>query len=398
MKFFRTLISLQDTFYHAQITHNNTFDLIINIIYDTMPRDNLLNSACLELFEFIRRENIKPIITHVVEKYREKLKTITYVDTFHNLILRFDQMQGYGADGDSSLFSQEDATPPRSQINGQRLHGLREMDAAEEEYFNGSDDEDEVWHSMDDERIEVITPGRFELTSHLRQGKYADEMVITPNGSASPNVKPLVDYPDDDDDDMKTEPDSAARRDTLQNMANQAEPEAGSAPEATMSPVSSLGGVPPPERLSEKRRREEDEDEDELVKLSSDSKRRSSSVGVVPGGGGVGFLGRRKSVTSGSASTSPSSGSEKGHGPIVPSSPKSKGAKGKQQIAISFGTSSRIKAANKKPTDAQNPSESHGDGQSVGNGNSAATDGSNGGNSDTKKTDDGVGDSGGGSS
>lgn len=145
LKFFRTLISLQDTFYQALMTHNNTFGLIIDIVLETMPRDNLLNSACLELFEFIKRENIKPFIVHVVEKYREKLERITYVDTFQNLIIRYDQMQGYGAEADSTLFSQDEGdTPRRIPMNGQRWQGVKEMDAAEEEYFAGSDDEDEV--------------------------------------------------------------------------------------------------------------------------------------------------------------------------------------------------------------------------------------------------------------
>jgi protein phosphatase-4 regulatory subunit 3 len=144
LKFFRTLISLQDTFYQALMTHNNTFGLILDIVYETMPRDNLLNSACLELFEFIKRENIKPIVLHVVEKYGEKLRNITYVDTFQNLILRYEQMQGYGAETtDTTLFSQDDGMSARMQPNG-RWQGVKEMDAAEEEYFNASDDEDEV--------------------------------------------------------------------------------------------------------------------------------------------------------------------------------------------------------------------------------------------------------------
>jgi len=147
LKFFRTLISLQDTFYQALMTHNNTFGLILDIVLETMPRDNLLNSACLELFEFIKRENIKPFIVHVVEKYREKLERITYVDTFQNLIIRYDQMQGYGAEADSTLFSPDEGdtdTPRRMPPNGQRWQGVKEMDATEEEYFAGSDDEDDV--------------------------------------------------------------------------------------------------------------------------------------------------------------------------------------------------------------------------------------------------------------
>lgn len=127
------------------MTHNNTFGLILDIVYETMPRDNLLNSACLELFEFIKRENIKPIVLHVVEKYGDKLRNITYVDTFQSLILRYDQMQGYGADAtDSTLFSQDEVMSGRVQPNGQRWQGVKEMDAAEEEYFNTSDDDEEV--------------------------------------------------------------------------------------------------------------------------------------------------------------------------------------------------------------------------------------------------------------
>ncbi len=228
------------------------FEPILNIVYETMPRDNLLNSACLELFEFIKRENIKPIILHVVECYREKLKDITYVDTFQNLILRYDQMQGYNPDMDTTLFSQDDETPTRTQVNGgQRWQGVKEMDAAEEEYFNTSDDEDDL--------------------AAKKQG------ILPAANGASPVSKPLVDYPDDDDDDdamdIKAEQPSAQKEDTSDETSIKAD-----IPPDSPKPTTPLSTTPP-ERLSEKRRREEDE-EDELGKLSH-SKRRSSSVSSV---------------------------------------------------------------------------------------------------------------------
>ncbi|KAJ5794856.1 hypothetical protein N7457_001455 [Penicillium paradoxum] len=268
LKFFRTLISLQDTFYQALMTHNNTFELILDIVYETMPRDNLLNSACLELFEFIKRENIKPFILHVVEKYREKLENIIYVDTFQSLILRYDQMQGYGGEADSALFSHDEPpTPPRKiQMNNQRWQGVRELDPAEEDYFNTSDDEDEIKWTQD--RV-AITVG-------------------PPNGSASAVVKPLVDYPDDDDEDiMDTKPEGVQQ----QPVANPTET-------STDAPPSTPTQTPPaPERLSEKRRREE-EDDDELIKLSAGPKRRSSTSS----NSGAGILGRKKSLTDKNAS------------------------------------------------------------------------------------------------
>ncbi|KAJ5177134.1 uncharacterized protein N7482_003011 [Penicillium canariense] len=304
LKFFRTLISLQDTFYQALMTHNNTFGLILDIVHETMPRDNLLNSACLELFEFIKRENIKPFILHVVEKYREKLENITYVDTFQNLILRFDQMQGYGAEADSALFSQDEGTPRRMPLNGQRWQGVKEMDAAEEEYFNTSDDEDE-W----------------------TQDNRATLAVGAPNGSASPMVKPLVDYPDDDDEDAmdtKSEevPAPSAEAQPLTVGDIQVEP----SPEPTSAPTSPTAQIPPvPERLTEKRRREE-EDEDELVKLAAGPKRRSSTSS----NSSAGMMNRKKNLSIGSLGSVEKGGTQGVLGTVT-------GAAAPKRIAINIG-------------------------------------------------------------
>ena len=272
LKFFRTCIGLQEDFYNKQIMQNHLFEPILNILYDTMPRDNLLNSACLELFEFIKRENIKPIIVHIAENYREKLNDIKYVDTFENLLLRYDQMQGYNAEMDGQLFSQEDnLAPMRPKINGnQRWQGMKDMDPTEEEYFNTSDDEDE------------LAPSRPRPNSSLS------------NGSSS-SFKPLVDYPDDEEEAIEMKARSPTQRIVPPPQDHPTLPIATS--ESASSPRLHTTLVPqsPPERVSEKRRREEDE-EDELGKLSSLTKRRSSSVGSANSNPGS-FLRRKKSFS-----------------------------------------------------------------------------------------------------
>ncbi|KAG2416154.1 hypothetical protein HFD88_007347 [Aspergillus terreus] len=317
LKFFRTLISLQDTFYQALMTHNNTFGLILDIVYETMPRDNLLNSACLELFEFIKRENIKPIVLHVVEKYGEKLRNITYVDTFQNLILRYEQMQGYGAEtADTTLFSQDDGMSARMQPNG-RWQGVKEMDAAEEEYFNASDDEDE-WQQ--------------DSQPHAAVG------AAPQNGAASPVIKPLVDYPDDDEDDaMDTKTEGADEG--VQGQQAPVSPTTDASPESPATPVSSTTQTPP-ERLSEKRRREE-EDDDELVKLTSVPKRRSSTSG---GPGTAGLLRRKKSITIGTVSSADKGATQGILGGVTSTAaPK--------RIAINLG-SSTAKSSDAESTDS----------------------------------------------
>ncbi|EAW12839.1 SMEK family protein [Aspergillus clavatus NRRL 1] len=349
LKFFRTLVSLQDTFYQALMTHNNTFGLILDIVHETMPRDNLLNSACLELFEFIKRENIKPIVLHVVEKYREKIKDITYVDTFQSLILRYEQMQGYGAEADTTLLSQEEEAR-RTQANGQRWQGVREMDAAEEEYFNTSDDEEEV-----------IAPTRMEGFVHAnscsqwQQDSRRDSAlaVNAQNGAASPPVKPLVDYPDDDEDEdaMDTKPES-------EQAPQEEETHSESSLETASTPVL-LAIQTPPERLSEKRRREE-EDDDELVKLTSGPKRRSS---VSSNSSSASLFRRKRGMSVGTLSAT-----DKGSAQNLPSSGGASAAP--KRIAINIGSavkssaletesseSAATDANNEKENRAENPNE-----------------------------------------
>jgi len=229
-----------------------------------MPRDNLLNSACLELFEFIKRENIKILVQHLVDTYREKFQGITYVDTFQSLILRYDQMHEpvTTQELDNSFTSVDSDAPVRHSLSltngGKWSQALKEADpAGEEAYFNGSDDED-------------------------------DEVPNTANSinGASP-VRPLVNYPDDDGDD-----------DEIDELAADAPSAVSrSLPRTTQVLESSNENKPstgsPPERIPEKRRREDDED-DELLSISSTGSKRRASTNSNSSAGGMKSL-RRKS-------------------------------------------------------------------------------------------------------
>jgi protein phosphatase-4 regulatory subunit 3 len=151
------------------------------------------------------------------------------------------------------------------------------MDAAEEEYFNTSDDEDEV-----------AGPAKSPAPANS-----------VANGGPSVS-KRLVDYPDDDDDTMDTQEDQlATEKPKPSDSSVVSQGNASSVLPVTPKSSILLSQASPPERLSEKRRREE-EDEDELGKLSQ-SKRRSSgpSVGNPGTAGGGGVLRRKRAFSSG---------------------------------------------------------------------------------------------------
>lgn len=273
LKFFRTCLSLQDQFYATQITKSDAFDALLTIVIDTMPRDNLLNSACLELFEFVKKEALKSLILHLGHSHRAKLEEITYVDTFQHLLIRFEQLTTEHNDSELILFGQDEETPPmnRNHLNG-RWQGLQDMDANEEDYFNASDDEAEEELG---EQAENDVPDRMQW----RRRRLRSDMA---NGSASPVQKLLVDYPEDDEEEgseNKTGSTPVAETEK-ENAAPNARPATGRrlqpSPEIKGSADSDLPH--PPERLAEKRRRQEDEEDDELGKLSTAVKRRNSSA------------------------------------------------------------------------------------------------------------------------
>lgn len=250
LKYFRTVIGFHDETHNRQIIQHQLFEPILKILFDTMPRDNLLNSACLELFEFIKRENIKMIVQHLVETYREKLQEITYVDTFQNLILRYDQMHEPATtqELEHSFTSVDSDTPARHNalVNGGKWgHGLKEVDADEEAYFNASDEEDD----------NVPSSGKPVM-----------------NG-ASP-VRPLVNYPDDDADEDDMDILAAGIPSSAQKMSTAAQ----TSDESTSPKAPAVES--PPERISEKRRREEDEEDELLASISTTTgpKRRASTA------------------------------------------------------------------------------------------------------------------------
>uniref|UniRef100_A0A8C8DUM2 Serine/threonine-protein phosphatase 4 regulatory subunit 3 n=1 Tax=Oryzias sinensis TaxID=183150 RepID=A0A8C8DUM2_9TELE len=233
LRFMRRIIGLKDEYYNRYIIKGNLFEPVINALLDNGTRYNLLNSAIIELFEFIKVEDIKSLIAHIVDNFYKALEPIEYVQTFKGLKGRYEQEKDR-----------------QSQRLNRYRRDARSLDEDEEMWFN--DDEDDEDGESTEKRMEddfSDSYGKFMETKKgkLHWQKYPEEPFLffvdcnfisifisagaangangANNGKAAaiPPASPptlvvgLVDYPDDEDeeDDEEEEDQSPRKRPRL---------------------------------------------------------------------------------------------------------------------------------------------------------------------------------------
>ena len=86
----RKIIALKDEQYNLTIARNNLFAPIVEAFKANKRRYNLLNSALIELFEYIRQEDMRTLSNYFVENFYSDFESISYVRTFRELKLRYD--------------------------------------------------------------------------------------------------------------------------------------------------------------------------------------------------------------------------------------------------------------------------------------------------------------------
>ncbi|EDV24035.1 uncharacterized protein TRIADDRAFT_50359 [Trichoplax adhaerens] len=136
-KFCRQIIGLKDDFYNRYIVKGNLLEPVIKAFKMNGNRYNIFNSAVLEMFEFIRTEDIKMLCSYIIEKFWDDLKDVNYVGTFTGLKQRHDQH----LDRKNSTFM------PNENIcigNDRFRKDPRQLDDDEESWFNEDDDDDDT--------------------------------------------------------------------------------------------------------------------------------------------------------------------------------------------------------------------------------------------------------------
>ncbi|XP_014056740.1 serine/threonine-protein phosphatase 4 regulatory subunit 3B isoform X6 [Salmo salar] len=221
LRFMRRIIGQKDEYYNRYIVKGNLFEPVINTLLDNGTRYNLLNSAIIELFEFIKVEDIKSLIAHIIDNYYKALESIEYVQTFKGLKGRYEQ--------------EKDRQTLR--LNSRYRRDARTLDEDEEMWFN--EDEDDDGEAIEKSRPEEEFPESYGKYMEAKKGAANGtngancKPATSPTSAASPNGSPamsaappattvvktamvgLVDYPDDEDEEDEDEEQSPRKRPRL---------------------------------------------------------------------------------------------------------------------------------------------------------------------------------------
>uniref|UniRef100_A0A8C1UC67 Serine/threonine-protein phosphatase 4 regulatory subunit 3 n=1 Tax=Cyprinus carpio TaxID=7962 RepID=A0A8C1UC67_CYPCA len=232
LRFMRKIIGLKDEFYNRYIMRNFLFEPVVKAFLNNGSRYNLINSAIIEMFEYVRVEDVKSLTAHIIENYWKGLEDVDYVQTFKGLKLRYEQQR-----------ERQDNPKLDSMRSILRNHRFR-RDARTLE------DEEEMWFNTDEEDLEdgeaVVPPSdkmksdedlmdpiskfmerkKCTLLLHRRRSPVlnspspAHQRPVCPLPQPHPSTPiqqclvGLVDYPDDDDEEDEDEEDADSKEES----------------------------------------------------------------------------------------------------------------------------------------------------------------------------------------
>ncbi len=102
VRFLRACVGLKDEFYNRYLVRNGLLEPVVAAFLANGRRYNLLNSAVLELLDFVRRENVRGLVAHVVDAFAPRLAaSVDYCDTVAQLRARHEQNQERGGAPDA---------------------------------------------------------------------------------------------------------------------------------------------------------------------------------------------------------------------------------------------------------------------------------------------------------
>ncbi|KAJ1968966.1 Platinum sensitivity protein, partial [Dimargaris verticillata] len=131
LRFIRACVGLTDNFVNRFLLRRGLLVPIVDLFLQYKHRYNLINSACLELFDFITAKNQKPLIAYLIQNHGQMLSEgVTYSDAIQRLAAQHNRnksMQATNASTGPTATNPTDdkvqAKRPRSQTADDGMAG-----------------------------------------------------------------------------------------------------------------------------------------------------------------------------------------------------------------------------------------------------------------------------------
>ncbi|XP_040849367.1 serine/threonine-protein phosphatase 4 regulatory subunit 3B isoform X5 [Ochotona curzoniae] len=183
LRFMRRIIGLKDEFYNRYITKGNLFEPVINALLDNGTRYNLLNSAVIELFEFIRVEDLKSLTAHIVENFYKALESIEYVQTFKGLKTKYEQ--------EKDRQNQKLNSVPSILRSNRFRRDAKALEEDEEMWFNEDEEEEgkAIVPPVEKSKTEDDFPDSYEKFMETKKAKESEDKENLPKRTSSGGFK-----------------------------------------------------------------------------------------------------------------------------------------------------------------------------------------------------------------
>eukprot|EP01015_Nassula_variabilis_P028241 TRINITY_DN5880_c0_g2_i3.p1 TRINITY_DN5880_c0_g2~~TRINITY_DN5880_c0_g2_i3.p1 ORF type:complete len:355 (-),score=37.96 TRINITY_DN5880_c0_g2_i3:2-1066(-) len=93
LRILKTALKSHDEFLIKHIHTYNILDKLFPIYFRESHKTNMINSACLEIFSIILKDDIKKLIQQIVEKFGEEIKKKNLQKQFEKLFQKYEQFQ-----------------------------------------------------------------------------------------------------------------------------------------------------------------------------------------------------------------------------------------------------------------------------------------------------------------
>ncbi|KAL2885348.1 suppressor of Mek1 [Ceratocystis lukuohia] len=340
----RHMLGMRQEFCLSHLISRDSFVPIFNLLRKTLPRDNLVSSACFDVFDYINREKIHNVAKYLVETHRDIMESddLKKYHAFKTMCANYDASKGFTYPLPLTELDKIMASLFRPRQSPELVAATSEatepMPTTDSEYWNASESEgDGDMVGSVRSRSTSIMSGKplVDYHSDSDSDENPDSENVEPGesiielGAGSDDADDLISGEIDDghqggNEDLKNDVNHVADESTRENTPlAQESPEDKTTPEVSTpprvlaseptTPTSESPGTPPEqialapaERSSEKRRREEEDDSEFSTTISKRRLSSSSATSSVSVSSGVNILRRKTSFV-----TSPSTGASK---------------------------------------------------------------------------------------